>query len=294
MTDRELFQPESLKRIHKLDLRAKYVMEGLLSGMHKSPFFGQSMEFLQHRQYTRGDDLRRIDWKVWGKQDKFYVKQYEDETNLRAVLMVDASESMRYGGRPDAMTKYEYAATLAVSLGYLLLKQQDAVGCVRFDDDLRQIVPATSGRGHLNDIIQSLEVGEARKKTDISTILARTAELFPRRGMVILFSDLFVPREGLWSGLKTLRSRGHDVIVFHVLDPDERQFTFHGPTRFDGLEQSGFLRCNPRALREGYLEFFEQYLDEIRTGCAACRVDYNLADTSDPLDATLSRMLLNR
>ncbi|MDO4585418.1 MAG: DUF58 domain-containing protein [Planctomycetia bacterium] len=294
MSESQLFQPEALKRVHRLELRAKYLVEGLLSGKHKSPFFGQSLEFLQHRQYTPGDDLRRIDWKVWGKQDRFYVKQFEDETNLRATLLVDASASMRYNSTSEGMSKYEYAATLAVSLAYLLLKQKDAVGLVRFDDEIRQTVPQQTSRNHLLTLIQTLEKEPQAKKTEISEILRKTAEMFPRRGLILLFSDLFVPRTELWQGLKALRSRGHDVLVFHILDPEELDFTFQGPTRFEGLEMPDILRCNPRALREGYLAEMQTYLEEIRRGCAEGEMDYALVRTTDSLDKTLSRMLLKR
>lgn len=288
------FQPEALKRIRKLELRARFLMEGMLSGRHKSPFFGQSLEFVQHRQYAPGDDLRRIDWKVWGKQDRFYVKQFEDETNLRASLLVDCSRSMRYVRSPESMTKFEYACTLAVSVAWQLLKQQDSVGAVCFDSEIRKVVPQRTNRSHLNSLIQALESSEPQEKTSLESVLTRTAELFPRRGMVCLFSDLFVPRQELWKGLKLLRSQGHDVLVFQILDDDELEFTFQGPTRFQGLELPDALRCNPRALREGYLEALNAFLEEVRLGCASNQVDYALIRTSDPLDQTLAKVLLKR
>ncbi|MDO4628725.1 MAG: DUF58 domain-containing protein, partial [Planctomycetia bacterium] len=164
-TTQNYFQPEALKRIHKLELRARFLMEGLLSGRHKSPYFGQSLEFVQHRQYTPGDDLRRIDWKVWGKQDRFYVKQFEDETNLRAVLLVDGSRSMRYGRAAENMTKFDYACTLSVSIAYQLLQQQDSVGAICFDDEIRTTIPQRTHRNHLNSIIQALEASQPQEKT---------------------------------------------------------------------------------------------------------------------------------
>ncbi len=288
------FHPEAIKRIHKLELRARFLMEGMLSGRHKSPFFGQSLEFVQHREYVPGDDLRRIDWKVWGKQDRFYIKQYEDETNLRAALLVDASRSMQYSGNPNGMSKFDYACTLAVSIAYQLLQQQDAVGAVCFDSVIQTVVPQRMSRNHLNALIQALETTKPNEKTSLEPVLLRTAELFPRRGLVCIFSDLFVPRPELWRGLKLLRSRGHDVLVFHILDDDELEFTFHGPTKFQGLELPQSLRCNPRALREGYLEVMGEFLDDVRRGCAANEVDYALVRTSDSFDKTLSQMLLKR
>lgn len=288
------FHPEAVKRIRKLELRARYLMEGMLAGRHKSPFFGQSLEFAQHRQYVPGDDIRRIDWKIWGKQDRFFVKQYEAETNLRAALLIDASRSMRYSGSPEKMSKFDYAATLAVSIAWQLLRQQDAVGGLCFDSEIRQIIPQRTSRSHLNSLIQALESTEPQEKTSLESVLTRTADLFPKRGMVCLFSDLFIPRPELWNGLKLLRSRGHDILVFHILDDDELEFVFQGPTRFQGLEFSEILRCNPRALRDGYLEAMNEFLSEIRRGCAANQVDYALVRTSDVFDKTLARVLLKR
>ncbi|MFZ1935063.1 MAG: DUF58 domain-containing protein [Thermoguttaceae bacterium] len=284
--------PEAIKRIARLDLRARHVVEGFLSGMHRSPYFGQSIEFRQHRQYTFGDDLRYVDWKVWAKQDRYYVKQFEEDTNLRCTLLCDVSNSMRYGR--GAMNKYEYGCTIAVSLAYLLLRQQDAVGCVAFDDAARMTVPLRTKRNHLDSIIKALDLSSPRNKTDLHQILRNVAEGFPRRGLMVLVSDLFVDREGLFHGLRLLRSRGHDVMVFHVLDDDELDFPFSGPTRFEGLELAEQLRCNPRALREGYLAALGAYLDEVRRGCSRHNVDYTLLRTSQPLDAALAAFLSNR
>ncbi len=261
--------PEAIKRITRLDLRARYVVEGFLSGMHRSPYFGQSIEFRQHRQYTYGDDLRYVDWKVWAKQDRYYVKQFEEDTNLRCTLLVDVSGSMRYG--KGAMNKYEYGCSIAASLAYLLLRQQDAVGCVAFDDDVRMTVPLRTKRNHLDSILQAMEICSPRNKTNLYQILRNVAENYPRRGLMVLVSDLLVKREGLFQGLRLLRSRGHDIMVFHVLDDDELDFPFTGPTRFEGMETADQLRCNPRALREGYLAALEEYLEEVRLGCSRHR-----------------------
>jgi uncharacterized protein (DUF58 family) len=284
--------PEAIKRIARLDLRARHVVEGFLSGMHRSPYFGQSIEFRQHRQYTFGDDLRYVDWKVWAKQDRYYVKQFEEDTNLRCTLLCDVSNSMRYGRGP--MNKYEYGCTIAVSLAYLLLRQQDAVGCVASDDAARMTVPLRTKRNHLDSVIKALELSSPRNKTDLYQILRNTAEGFPRRGLMVLVSDLLVDREGLFRGLRLLRSRGHDVMVFHVLDDDEMDFPFNGPTRFEGLELPEQLRCNPRALREGYLAALGTYLEEVRRGCSRHNVDYALLRTSQSLDAALAAFLSNR
>ena len=293
MSDPKRFlHPEAVKRIARLDLRARYIVEGFLSGMHRSPYFGQSIEFRQHREYTYGADLRYVDWKVWAKQDRFYVKQFEEETNLRCTLLCDVSNSMRYGN--GMMNKYEYGCTIAACLAYLLLKQQDAVGCVAFDDASRMIVPLRTKHNHLDSIILALDACSPRSKTDLYQILRQTAESFPRRGVMVLISDLLVERKGLFKGIKLLRSRGHDVLLFHVLDDDELDFPFNGPTRFEGMETTDQLRCNPRALREGYLAALDAYLEEIRRGCSNNAVDYIQLRTSQPLDAALAAFLSHR
>lgn len=293
MRDSKRFlHPEVIRRIIRLDLRARHIVEGFLSGLHRSPYFGQSIEFRQHRQYTFGDDLRHVDWKVWAKHDRYYVKQYEEDTNLRATLLCDISGSMRYGR--GAMNKFDYASTIAVSLAYLLLRQQDAVGCVTFDDAVRTTIPQRTKRNHLASIIQALEIANPQNKTDLYPILRNVAESYPRRGLMVLVSDLLANREGLFRGLRLLRSRGHDVLIFHVLDDDELDFPFNGPTRFDGMELGEQLRCNPRALREGYLRELGVYLEEVRRGCSGNNVSYVLLRTSQPLDAALTAFLSNQ
>ena len=293
MSDSKRFlHPEAIKRISRLDLRSRHIVEGFLSGMHRSPYFGQSVEFRQHREYTVGDDLRHVDWKVWARQDRLYVKQYDEDTNLRCSLIVDVSASMSYGRGP--LNKYEYACTIAGSLAYLLLRQQDAVGCLAFDETVRTRVPIRSRRNHIHSIVDSLNVSQPREKTDMYAVLRDAAEGLPRRGMIVLVSDLLADRQGTLKGLRLLRQRGHDILVFHVLDDDELDFPFSGPTRFEGLESLEHLNCNPRALREGYLEAMNAFLDEIRRGCAGNMVDYALIRTSQPLDAALATYLSNR
>jgi uncharacterized protein (DUF58 family) len=284
--------PETIKRIARLDLKARYIVEGFLSGMHRSPYFGQSIEFRQHRQYTYGDDLRYVDWKVWAKQDRYYVKQFEEDTNLRCTLLCDVSGSMQYGN--GALNKYEYACSIAASLAYLLLRQQDAVGCVAFDDSVRMTVPLRTKRNHLDSILQAMHICSPRNKTDMHQIMRNVAENYPRRGLMVLVSDLLVERDGLFRGLRLLRSRGHDIMVFHVLDDDEMDFPFTGPTRFEALESADQLRCNPRALREGYLNALRAYLEEVRVGCTRYQADYVQLRTSQPLDAALAAYLSNR
>ena len=217
--------PEALARIGRLELRARTVVDGVLAGMHKSPYKGNSVEFLQHREYTPGDDLRRVDWKVWGRQDRLYIKEFEDETSLRLFLLVDGSASMDYRpprfSQAPGLTKFDYAATLAASLGWLALSQGDAVGCSVFDDRVRTSVPARTSRSHLNSIVGCLEQTRQRQPSDFRSVFRNLGETLPRRGMVVIFSDLFGDRNELAKGLQLLRQRGHDLAIFHVLDRSE-------------------------------------------------------------------------
>lgn len=289
---RRFLHPEAIARISRLELRARHIVEGFLSGMHRSPYFGQSVEFRQHREYAHGDDLRHVDWKVWARQDRLYVKQFEEDTNLRCRLLVDVSASMQYG--QGALNKYEYACTLAASIAYLILKQQDAVGCTAFDDRIRRAVPTRSKRNHLQAIIDALNISEPADKTDVFAVLRNVAEKQPRRGMMVLFSDLLTDMEPLIRGLRLLRQRGHDVLVLHVMDDDELDFPFNGPIRFEGLEIPEALNCNPRALREGYLAALQEFLDDVRHQCARHSIDYTLVRTSDHFDAALAKFISSR
>lgn len=289
---RRFLRPEELSRISRLEVRARHVVEGFLSGLHRSPYFGQSVEFVQHREYVPGDDFRRIDWKVWSKTDRFYIKQYEEDTNLRTQLLVDVSESMQFGS--GAMSKYDYACTIAAALAHLLIHQQDAVGLITFDDEVRNRVPMRSKRTHLQAVLSSLGQSQPRQKTDILGILRQAAEEMSLRGMVVLISDLFCDREELFRGLRMLRHRGHDVLIFHVLDDEELDFSYAGITRFLGMEEMGDLVCDPKSLREGYLEALNEFLEDVRRRCARGMIDYQVIRTSEHLDAALRHYLNHR
>ncbi len=300
MPDSKRFlHPDAIRRISRMDLRARHIVEGFLSGMHRSPYFGQSIEFVQHREYSAGDDLRHVDWKVWAKQDRYYVKQYEEDTNMRCTLLVDVSNSMRYSSK-GRMSKYEYGCTIAASLAYLLLRQQDGVGCIAFDESVRTALPVKTKKNHIFSIVKALDASSPKDKTDMYGILREAAETYPRRGMMVLVTDMLAEREddvdidGIIKGLKLLRQRGHDVMVFHVMDDDELDFPFTGPTRFEGLELPEHLNCNPRALRDGYLGALNEFLDQVKLGCAQIAADYALVKTSDPLDAVLATFLSSR
>jgi uncharacterized protein (DUF58 family) len=289
---KRFLHPDAIRRLGRLEIRARYVVEGFMSGMHRSPYFGQSVEFLQHRQYTPGDDLRHVDWKAWAKQDRLYVKQFEEDAALRATLLVDVSASMRYGS--GALNKYEYAATAAASLAYLLLKQHDSVGAIAFDEAVRARTPVRSTQAHLSSIVQTLDANAPRNKTDPGGVLRDIAEASSRRGLMVVFSDLLGDVTSTLRGLRLLRQRGHDVMVLHIMDDDELDFPFDGPTRFEGLEMPAHLNCNPRALREGYLAAVNKFVAALRHGCARDAVDYTLIRTSQPLDAALAAFLSRR
>lgn len=289
---RKFLPPEVVARIARLDLRARTIVEGFLAGMHRSPYFGQSVEFRQHREYTTGDDLRHVDWKVWARQDRLYVKQFEEDTNLRCHLLVDVSRSMRYG--QGSWNKLDCARTLACCLGYLILRQQDSIGCITFDDRLRTQLACRNHGGQLAALVQALESQTAEDKTDLQAVFGRAAEQLRHRGLCVLITDALAPREGLIQGLRLLRQRGHDVLMFHILDDDELDFNFSGPMRFDDLESTAHLHCNPRALREGYLEALNAFLADVRHGCARTGVDYALVSTGEPLDAALGTFLARR
>lgn len=284
--------PEAVKRVARLELRARHIVEGFLSGSHRSPYFGQSVEFVQHRQYVPGDDVRHVDWKVWARQDRLVIKQYEEDTNLRCSLLIDSSESMGYIGR--SISKFEYASTLAACLALLVLKQQDAVGSVMFDSKIRSRVPLRTSQRHLTDLLASLESTQPAEKTDLGNVFRDVVQTFPRRGLMVLISDLLGAEESSLKGIETLRRAGHDVMVLHVMDDDELDFPFADPTRFEGLETAAHLTCNPRALRDGYLEALEGFLDRVRRACAASKSDYLLVRTSDAPDAVLAKILNDR
>ena len=282
-------QPDEIAKISRLELRARKVVEGFVSGLHRSPYFGQSIEFVQHREYVPGDDTRRIDWKVWSRTDRYYLKQFEEDTNVRVVLLVDGSESMQFGS--GAMTKFDYAQTVAAALAMLILKQNDSVGVGLFDSKMRTIIPSSSRHNHLQVVLQGLDAETAGGKTDMIGVLRKAAEVMSHRSIVILISDLFCDRDQLFKGLSLLRQRKHEVLVVHTMDEQELNFDYSGTLRFEGLEDSGKLTCDPAALRTGYQNALDKFLETIRRRCAGSMIDYRLTKTSEHLDAVLSELL---
>ncbi len=286
-------EPRILDKITRLELRAKLVVEGFVAGMHRSPYRGASVEFAQHREYAPGDDLRFLDWKVFARTDRFYVKEFEEETNLRALLFLDQSRSMEYGS-PGRVSKFDYSATLAASLAYLLQRQADAVGLELFSEKLETSLPAQNSRAHLGDIFKALEEASPTGGTALGKALAAVGDRLYRKGVFILVSDLFDDVESVLKGLKLLRHRNQDVLVFHVMDPDEVEFPFDRMTLFEGLEGMDKLLVDPRALREAYLAEVRAFQEKVRRGCLGLGIDYQRILTNQPLDVALSAWLAAR
>ena len=291
---RRFLDPKILGKITRLDLRARQVVEGFISGLHRSPYHGFSVEFASHREYVPGDEIKHIDWKVWARNDRYYIKQYEEETNLSSTLLLDCSRSMVYGDPRQGMTKFDYACTVAASLAYLLQQQQDAVGLVTFDVDVRRALPPSSHPSHLKLLLHELANTTPDHRTDVADVFHRLAEQITRRGLIVLISDLFLDVDTLTRALQHFRHRRHEVIVFQVLHHDELTFPFEDNTLFRGLEIDLQILTEPRALRKAYLAAVERALGRVRRVCANSGIDYMLLSTHDPLDAALASYLAFR
>ncbi|OUT66558.1 MAG: DUF58 domain-containing protein [Planctomycetaceae bacterium TMED10] len=293
-TKKKYLDPQTLSKLDGLQLRARKIIEGYVSGPHRSPYHGFSIEFTQHRQYVPGDDLRHVDWKVFGRTDKVYLKQYEEETNLVSYLLLDTSESMLFQGEHSPLSKLDYAKCIAASLAYLVLQQQDSVGLATFDTKIRQYVQPSGQPSHLKQLLHTLEQSPGEKKTSIGPLFHDLAERFKKRGIVVILSDLFDDPEKILAGIKHFRHRQHDVIVFHILDVEEREFPFNQMMRFRGLEHWPDRITDPRQLRQIYLREMEKFLQKIAVGCRGQQVDYVPLLTDQSLDIALSSYLAGR
>jgi len=280
-----LIDPAALMRIRSLELRAKVVVEGFYSGLHRSPYHGFSVEFSEYRQYSPGDDLRYLDWRLYARSDRYYVKRFEDETNLRCHLLVDMSRSMGFGSL--AYTKSDYARTAAATLAYFLLSQHDAVGLLTFDEGIAESLPARYRPGHLHRLMLLLERPLSGKATDLDAPLEQIADAVAKRGLVVLVSDLLAPVRSLRSRLGYLRLRGHDVVVLRVLDPAEREFSFPDAATFYDLESDRQLYVDPAAAKQGYLHRFAEHAAAIRRACADLSIDLFEMTTDRPLELAL-------
>jgi uncharacterized protein (DUF58 family) len=282
-----------LATLEGLDLQARLVVEGYVAGLHKSPYHGFSVEFAQHREYTQGDDIRHVDWKGWSKTDKYYLKQYEEETNLLAYLLLDTSESMAYSS-DQKVSKLRYAQWIAAALAYMVLQQQDSVGLATFDDRVQRYLRPSGQPSHLKELFHVMDAQPARHKSDLGSILHDLAERFKRRGIVVVISDFFDEPERILTGLRHFRHRRHEVIVFHVLDPAELDFPFRQVTMFQGLEGAGEILADPVSLRQAYHDEIGKFLDALRKGCQIADIDYIPLRTDMPLDTALSAYLATR
>jgi uncharacterized protein (DUF58 family) len=284
--------PDVISRAQALGLKARTVVEGLRVGDHKSPFRGFSVEFVQHREYVPGDDIRHIDWKSYGRSERYTIKQYEQETNFIAHILVDASRSMLYGD--NATNKLEYAKLLAAVLSYTIIHQRDSASLSIFDNAWRKQLPISSQPGHLMMILEALECCQPAEKTNIAPLLHDLAQQARRRGLVFLISDCFTTVDDLFSGLQHLRFQGHDVAVLHVMHPDELRFPFDGLVKFDDVEIPRHLLTRPALIRPAYLRALKKFRDALQTGCENNHCDYLLVDTGRPLGAMLSAYLSRR
>ncbi len=281
--------------IAQLQLFARGVVEGLTAGQHRSPHKGTSAEFKEHRQYVHGDELRSIDWKLFGKTDRLYIRQYEDETNLNAMLLLDQSGSMAYRGSRTDVSKHKYAVQLAACFATLLMAQQDAIGLTTFDSCVRDVIPPRSRTSHLREILATLSTSKPENETALSQVLQSVATQTKRRSLLILLSDCFDSVPSLLTSLSYFRHMGSEVILFQIFAPDELDFPFSSQTQFQSLEKTDHQRIvDPRSLRDSYLKRLEQFQAELRDGCARKRIDLITCTTDTNHAEVLSRYINQR
>jgi uncharacterized protein (DUF58 family) len=291
----EMLQPEELQSIANLQLMARQAVEGAISGQHRSPHKGFSVEFAQHREYVQGDEVRRVDWKVFAKTDRYYVREYEEETNLRATLLVDASGSMGYAGEGAAYTKCQYALRLAACIAHIILQQRDSVGLITFDTEVRGFIPPRSSTRHLRILYDRMTNTVPGGETDLSKVFHDIVPRIQKRGMIFILSDCYTDVRGLLSSLAHFRHASHEVVLFHIMDRDEAEFPFQQWTKFENLERlSEFRMVDPASFRAAYLENLERFREELKRGCQRHRIDLVPIFTDEPLTGTLARFLKQR
>ncbi len=292
LTQHRFIDPRTLMSIKHLELRAKVVVEGFWNGLHRSPYHGFSVEFTEYRQYTPGDDPRYLDWKLYARSDRYYIKKFEDETNLRCFLLMDRSKSMEFGSK--GVSKQDYANTLAATLGYFLSRQGDAVGLMSFDQVIQEYMPARNRPGHLRQLMLALEKPCQGDSTDLKKPIKRIMDLMNKRGLIVLISDFLAPLEELEDNLATLAAYGHEVQVFHVLDPAERHFQFEEAIQFEDQETGQLMYVDPASARKDYMERLESHLDHLKNACDKSGIDYTLLTTDQPLEKSLFDFLKAR
>ena len=288
----QLLDPVAISRAESLGLNARFIVEGYMAGEHKSPYRGFAIEFAQHREYTFGDDTRHLDWKVLGRTDRYYIKQYEQETNYVAHLLLDGSESMQYGSGP--LTKLHYGKMLAACLAYLIMAQRDAAALALFDTEVRDYVARSDNKSSIHNIMARLAAFAPRQQTNIAAVLHDMARQIRRKGLVIVISDCFDDEQKVLEGIQHLRFDGHEVIVFHVLDPYELEFPFNGLVEFEGLEAEPKILTRPAEIRKSYLREMEAFRERLRHGCEKNQSHYVLANTAQSLPELLGAYLAFR
>jgi uncharacterized protein (DUF58 family) len=286
-------RPEVIRQVARLDLRAKFIVEGFLQGLHASPFQGFSVEFSEHRRYVAGDDLKDLDWGVYAKTDKYYLKKFQAETNMTGYLVMDLSASMAYTYRQE-LTKFEYGICLAAALGYLMIHQQDPVGLVTFDTQVRTSMPPRSKRTQLAHILAVLANLKPAGKTDVAGSLHQLAAMVRSKGLIMLFSDLLADPAPILESLHHLRHRGHEIILFHILDEAEVHFPFEGVVEFEDVEETRRLTVDARGMKPDYLQSLHEFREHYREECARGGIDYVAMDTSVSFDKALMEYLLQR
>jgi uncharacterized protein (DUF58 family) len=292
---KRFLKPDVISRLKGMELKARLVVEGFMAGLHRSPYHGFSVEFAEHRQYMPGDSIRNIDWKVYAKSDRYFVKEFEEETNLKSYVLIDTSASMGYSSdQKHRIAKLEYSVYLAASLTFLMLKQRDSVGLVGFDERIHTYIPPKSAAAHLHVLLQQMDKLRPSQKTDISDTLHQMAERIKRRGLIILMSDLFDEPSKVLAGLKHFRHRKHEIIVFHILDPRERDFAFPAEAVFEDLETGERITTLPWQIKKEYKHELEKTFDVFSRECRMSNIDYHLIDTSISYDRALMAYLNKR
>ena len=285
--------PATISKLNSLELKARMVVEGFMVGLHKSPYHGFSAEFSQHRPYMQGDDLKNVDWKVYGKTEKYYIKQYEEETNLKSHIILDTSKSMDFKSGNN-LSKLSYSIILAAALSYLMIKQQDAVGLALYSEKINKILPPKASRTYLQEILKQLSSLTAADKTNTASSLGEIAEKIKRRGLVIIISDFFDDVDTVIKSLKTFSYKKNEVIVFQILDPVERSFSFGKDAIFKDMETLEEMTTQPFQIQKAYKEAMEEFTGKIKRECLNANFDYNLIDTSTPFDTALYTYIQKR
>jgi uncharacterized protein (DUF58 family) len=288
---RKYSDPDAIAQISDLMLRSRRLVEGAISGQHRSPFHGFNVEFAEYREYTPGDDLRRLDWRVFARSDRHYIKQYEEESNVRVTFIVDASNSMNYRASATPLSKFDYGATLVVSLAMMLVRQQDPVGFVLFDEAATTILPPAATQAQLMVMSDLLQKCQPSRKTELGGLLRSLCDRLRRRNMIIIVSDLFTDLESVWDGLNRLRFLGHEVLVMQVLDRDELELPFDGPTVFHDIEGTDELFAEPWAFRKSYQKAMTEFLTDVARECGNRGYDHVKFLTDEPLGSSLSYFL---